>query len=260
MTENTENNNIGHPQRKSIHDSVMASIDSGQIKMKPHWHFVTKGVLLVTGVALAALALVYISSFIIFMLHQTGVWYTPGFGSRGIQEFLVHLPWLLIGLAILFMILLQYLVKRFAFSYGQPLLYSAIAIIILVLAGGFIVSLTPVHRGLMQQAQDDHLPFAGGIYKQFGNPGERDNVTPGEILELVEKGYLITTPRNEVFHVIITPETRYPDGMDFIIGDKIVVVGDRIGDTIPAFGIVEVDDDFVMPRHQEDRRQPMMMR
>lgn len=254
MTENNHDN----LEKKSIHDSVMASIDTGKTKMKPHWHFVVKGVLLVVGIILAVLALLYISSFIIFMLHQTGAWYAPGFGTRGVQEFLVHLPWVLIVLAILFMVLLQYLVKKYSFGYGRPLLYSAVGIIVLVVAGGFIISLTPVHRGLMIQAQDDQLPFAGGFYKMFGDPKQPGSVTPGEIIELIDQGYRINTPRREILDVVVTPDTHYPNGTSLEIGDRIVVIGDRSGATIQAYGITEVGDDVVIPRyHRKDDLESM---
>lgn len=264
MTENNHNHNQQQVEKRSIRDSVMDSIDTGKTKMTPHWHFVAKGVLLIVGIILAVLALLYISSFIIFLLHQTGVWYTPGFGARGVQEFLVHLPWVLIVLAIVFMIVLQYLVKKYSFGYGKPLLYSAVGIIVLVVAGGFIISLTPVHRGLMMQAQDDQLPFAGGFYKMFGAPNQPGNVTPGEIVELLEQGYRINTPRSELLNVIISSDTHYPMGGVFEIGDRIVVIGERSGDSIKAYGITEVGDDVVLPRYHrrgdgDDRRIPMPM-
>ncbi len=259
MTENIEpqqlENKSEHLQdkthKRSMRDSVMAGIDAGKIKMKPHWHFVAKGVLLIIGIVLAILMLLYISSFIIFVLHQTGVWFAPGFGLRGIQEFLRDLPWLLVVIAILFMVILQFLIKRYSFSYGRPLLFSALGIIVLVIVGGFIVSLTPVHRGLMLRAQDDRLPFAGGFYRHHGTPPNPGDVTPGEIIELIEEGYKINTPRSEILTIVVTPQTRFPLGMKFEVGDKIVVVGNRINDTIEAFGIREIDD-IVLPPHNKD--------
>lgn len=234
---------------KSIHDSVMAKIDAGKIKMKPHWHFVAKGVLLVVGTVLAVLALLYISSFIIFVLNQTGIWFAPGFGARGIGEFLLDLPWVLILLAIVFIVVLQWLVSRYAFSYGRPLLYSAAGIIVIVVAGGLIISATPVHRGLFQQAEDDNLPIFGMMYKQFAAPPQQ-NFVPGEIIEIISDGYRINTPRNEILKVIVTAQTQFPFGMDLVKGDNIVVIGDRSGDTITAAGIREIDHEILMPRHR----------
>ncbi len=257
MTDN--NHNQENLEKKSIRESVMASIDTGKTKMTPHWHFVAKGVLLVVGIILAVLALLYISSFIIFMLHQTGVWYTPGFGSRGIQEFLVHLPWVLIVLAIIFMFVLQFLVKKYSFGYGRPLLYSAAGIVLLVVLGGFVISLTPVHRGLMMQAQDDRLPFAGGFYKMFGAPDQPGNVTPGEIVELYDQGYRINTPRRELLNVVISPETHYPMGTVLEVGDRVVVVGERSGGTIQAFGITEIGEEVVIPKYQKHRDEDFQM-
>lgn len=238
---------MSEPTKKSIKDSVLSAIEAGKVTMKPKWHFVVKAVLLVLGIVLSALALIYVVSFIFFMLHQTGVWFTPGFGFRGIREFLFGLPWLLILLSILFIAVLQILVKKYSFSYGRPLLYSAIAIIGVVVISGFVVSLTPVHRGLFRQAQQDRLPLAGGFYRQFGNPRPQGNVVPGEITEVTDQGYKIVSPLNESITVIVTPDTRFPLGTGFEKGDKIVVIGDRDGDNITAFGIREITDDIIRP-------------
>ena len=243
---------MNEQQKKSIQDNVLAAINAGQVHMRPRWHFVAKAVLLVTGIVLAVLVLVYIVSLIIFILHQTGVWFTPGFGLRGVREFLVGLPWFLVGLIIVFIVILQILVKHFSFSYGRPLLYSAVAIVLLVGAGGFAIALTPIHQNLFNHARDNELPFAGGLYRQYGLPREpRGGVVPGEIIEIIEHGYNINTPRSELLQVLVTPQTHLSKDSNLEIGDRIVVVGDRQGTIITAFGIQEVDRDamqFAPPR------------
>lgn len=228
---------------KSIRSNVLAAIDAGKVKMRPRWHFIARAALLVTGTILAALALLYVSSFIFFILHQTGVWFTPRFGLRGFREFLIGLPWMLVLLAAVFIVILQFLVKRYAFGYGRPLLYSAIGIVVLVILGGFIIAMTPVHRGLFEQARQNHLPFAGGLYREYGIPNPQGNVTPGEIIEVIESGYRMITPRDENVVIIVTPETRFPLGTNFETGDRILVLGDRVDDIITAFGIREITDD-----------------
>ena len=231
-------------QKKTLKDSILAAIDAGQVTMKPRWHFVAKAVLLVVGIVFTGLALLYLSSFIFFMLYQTGLWFVPDFGSRGLKDFLFDFPWLLVLLAGIMVVLLQILVKKYSFSYGRPLLYSVLAILLLVILGGFALSLTPVHRALFHQARNANLPLAGGFYMQYGMPGLNSKVFQGQITDLASDGIIILTPRNEVLTVTATPDTILRSKAGFDVGDKILVVGDKNGSLIWAYGIREFDEDI----------------
>jgi hypothetical protein len=222
---------------KSIKENVLEAIDSGKVNMKPKWHFIINAILLAVGVVFAILTLLYITSFIIFALHQNGLWFAPGFGGRGIRELLFDFPWLLVFVAIIFIGILQYLIKQYSFSYGKPLIYSAITIVLLVILGGLIISQTPIHKSLFLQARNSKLPFAGKMYLQYGLPLEEGNITVGEIIKALQNGFNINTPKDEIITVIITPQTRFPIGTNFVVGKKVMVIGDREGLIIHAFGI-----------------------
>lgn len=222
---------------KTTKESVLEAIDSGKVSMKPKWHFVIHTILLAVGIVFAVLTLLYITSFIIFALHQNGLWFAPGFGGRGIRELLFDFPWLLVFVAIIFIAILQFLVKKYAFSYGKPLIYSAITIVLLVILGGLIISQTPIHKSLFMQARNSKLPFAGKMYLQYGLPPEQSNVTVGEIIEALKNGFNINTPKDETITVIITPDTKFPIGSSFVVGNKVMVIGDRDDLIIHAFGI-----------------------
>ncbi len=238
---NSEENN-------SIKDNVLQAIDSGKVTMKPKWHFITHAVLLITGIIFAMLSLLYLISFIIFTLHQTGLWFAPGFGLRGLRELLFDFPWLLVFVAIIFIALLQVLIKKYSFSYGKPLIYSIMIIVVIVATGGFILSMTSVHKNLFLQAQNNRLPFGGSMYMQYGHPPQHGNITAGEILEALQNGYSINTPQEEILSIIVTPTTKYPLGSNFIIGDKIVVIGERDGYIIQAYGIRKINDnEYIQP-------------
>lgn len=152
---------------KSIRDRVAAAIASGQIKMRPRWHFAAQAALLAVGVILFALALLYVASFVVFIMHQTGLWRAPGFGWVGLRAFLFSLPWLLLAAALIFLVILEVLVKRYAFAYGRPLFYSVIGIVLLVIVGGFLVERTSLHRGLLRQAKENRLPWVGPLYRNY---------------------------------------------------------------------------------------------
>src|SRR3989344_3614541 len=115
---------------RSIKEEVIARIKRGETIMRPRWHFVLRAMLYALGVLIAALALVYLASFIMFVLRETGLLFVPSFGFRGVGVFLFSLPWFLILLSLVFVFVLEVLVRRYAFAYRKPLLYSVFGIVI----------------------------------------------------------------------------------------------------------------------------------
>lgn len=234
---------------KNIKDNILSAIESGKVSMKPRWYFIVKGILLVVGTLFAFLSLVYLISFIFFILKQTGLWFVPGFGFGLMREILFDFPWLLVFMAVLLIVLLQFLVKKYSFSYGRPLIYSVVLVVCLVMLLGFAVSITSIHANFFLQAQNNNLPAASKFYKQYGFMPKSGNLVTGEIIENVEDGYSIHTPQDETLLILVTPETKLPYGKDFQIGDKLVVIGKRKGLMVTAYGVREVKDSALLIPH-----------
>lgn len=232
---NPENNNNLAPEQ------ILDAIKSGHVKMRPKWHFILKAILIAVGGSLLGLTVLYLVSFIFFILRHTGVWFVPIFGLRGWYEFLFSLPWLLIALALIFIIILELLVRHYAFAYRRPLLYSSLAIVLVVVVGGLVVASTPFHRSLFEDAEQDRLPLAGPIYRQFGRQAFQQ-IHPGLITATTSTGFLITDRRGRLLQIVLTPRTRLPFGEDFAIGDVIVVFGPEDNKMVQAFGIQEIDE------------------
>ena len=227
--------------KKSIREDVLATIKSGQVSMRPKWQFMLKAALFVVGGVLLFLVLLYVASFTIFILRRSGVWFVPTFGVHGWYVFLVSVPWLLVGAALIFIGILEVLVRHYAFAYRQPLLYSLIIILFLVGVGGFVVALTPLHRVLLHSAENDQLPVGGPMYRGFGMQRLPD-VHRGEVIERVPPhSFTMDTVIGEHIIVDITPHTRLSPMADFEPGDFVVVLGVLNNGTVSAFGIQEID-------------------
>lgn len=229
--------------KKTVQEKILQAIKAGEVTMRPRWHFVLRSILLGTGVVLVAFTLLYLMSFIIFVLHRNGVWFVPtfGFGFRTLSIFLFSLPWLLILVSLFFIAVLEVLVRQYSFTYRRPLLYSALGIIIFVVLGGFAVAQTPLHSHFFSSAQENNLPFAGGLYRGFGM--ERvDKVYPCVILQVTDHGFVAKDSGGDQVEVVITPETRFPFGTDFSVGDRVLVIGDRASSTITAAGVRVISD------------------
>ena len=237
MNDNTE--------KKSLRGSVMDAIKKGEVQMRPRWHFAALSLFALVGIVLVVLTLLYLVSLAVFFMRESGVWFAPSFGMRGWFEFARSLPWLLIGLTIVFLVLLELLVRRYSFVYQKPLVASVAAGIIIISIGGFVIARTPFHRTLYREANHQLLPPPIGIlYRAPFRTPHPPEVYHGTIFATSTSGFVVVDIDGEgTSSVVITPQTRLPYGADFSTGDLVVVFGDRIGtDTIQAFGIREISE------------------
>ncbi|MDR3643344.1 MAG: hypothetical protein P4L74_07020 [Candidatus Doudnabacteria bacterium] len=221
---------------QSMKDGVLKAIEDGQVKMRPKWLFATRTAMMVLGVVLIALTVLYLVSFIVFILRQTGVLFVPAFGPQDFGIFFASLPWLLIALASIFMLLLEILIKRYAFAYGRPFLYSALGVIFLGIIGGIVIGETPLHERFFDEAENGQLPFAGMMYQHYGR--QPSNVTVGVITQIDNNGYRVECGSNdEMFSVVVGPQTQIPPAESLKVGDTILILGPRQGNIIVAQAI-----------------------
>ena len=223
-------------QPPQLKDSILKAIEDGRVKMRPKWQFITKTALTILGVVLLALTVLYLVSFIVFVLWRSGVLYVPGFGFHSFGIFFLSLPWILILLAAVFMLLLEIFIRRYSFAYGRPFLYSALAVIFLGIVGGIIIGETPLHEKFFDEAENGRLPLAGPMYEYFGQ--QPQNVTVGLITQITGNGYQVQSgDGDDVFSVVVTPQTQTPPPSSLKVGDIILILGPRHGNTILAQGI-----------------------
>lgn len=234
--------------KKSISDRVISAIKSGEVKMRPRWHFVLRAILLILGAVIAGLAIIYLVSLIIFTTRQTGAGFVPIFGPRGWFAFLRSLPWLLVALSLLFIGVLEILVRRYAFSYRRPILVSVGAILVIVSVGGLAVAHTVFHRQLLRYAEQHEIPIVGSWYRGIREQQFSD-IHPGTIVATTTYGFEMQSRRGETFTVMIGPRTRLPFGADFNPGEMVVVFGDSdprdpgaTTTAVQAFGIREIGE------------------
>jgi hypothetical protein len=207
----------------TIKEKVTSAIASGNTHMRPKWHFVLRGALLSLGLILIAIALLYVTSLIVFAFKQTGLIMTPGMGGHGLGVFFSSAPWILIGTTILFIIVLEILARKFAFAYKQPLLLSLVVILGIATIGTFAISQTRMHEFLHERARANMLPGFGSIYQRL-DAGIPEQVIPGTVIAFTDTTLTLIQPNGEEATIAITKETRFMHGEHPSLGDSIVVL------------------------------------
>ena len=228
--------------KKDLKNAVLDAIKKEGVRMRPRWHFLLLAALMATGVLILLLALVYLTSFIVFLLYDGGSWFAPSFGMRGWFDLLRSIPIYLLILLAIFTGVLDTLVRRYSFAYRRPLLASLGAIVLIVFVSGFIVAQTSFHHSLAYEARQGRLPPPFGAWYGHHQHPHPEDMYRGSIVSTSSNGFIIKLDDESTTTVVLTPHTRLPFGADFAPGDMLVVIGDAMGTgTIRAFGILEID-------------------
>lgn len=230
-------------EKKSIRNIVLAQIEEGRAIMRPRWHFVLKGILIVLGIVLVILAMLYVVSFLIFVLKEAGVLFIPMFGFGGLGAFLLSIPWVLVLVVGLFFFFLEILVRRYSFAYKKPLVYSLLGIVGVVVIGSGVVLATGMHQNLSQRSQDIGVPFVGPLYRGY-LPEQFELVHGGFIGEMTQEGFLLLDRRGDEFEILVTPKTMIAPDLELITGASVMVVGEAREKIIEAVGIRRAMKEF----------------
>jgi len=230
-------------KKSSFSERVLKRIKSEKVKMRPRIYFVLRGVFIALSIVFVAFFILYLVSFIFFIFRISGIWYLPRLGLPGFGMLFVSSPWILILIAMLLIVILEILVKRFSFAYRRPILYSILVIIVIIFLGSFIIVKTPLHSGFFWKARENQLPVIGTFYRQYEMPGPSD-AHRGIISEITDEGFCIEQPNGQAIDVIIVSDTRLPGNEEFNEGDAVIVLGKQINETIKASGIIKADSEF----------------
>ena len=217
----------------------MRAIREGKVHMRPRWHFVLFSTLIALGILIIGLALIYAIGLFIFLLHESGAWFAPSFGPRGWVALLVSIPWVVVLLFVAFIVLLEYLARRYEFVYRRPLIVSGLGLTLIVLAGGFLIE--PLHHRIEHEGPGMLPPPLSGLYRppfHLHDP----SVMRGVIVAGDSHKFVMLNDDGATSTVVVAPGTRLPLGADFETGDTVIVMGERSASgTIQAFGIREID-------------------
>lgn len=235
-----------------LKNNLLKKIKSGEIDMKPRWHFMLKAGLLLFGIVVAALLAIYFLSFTIFFIRQTGLFMTPGLGFYGLSYFILTSPWLLIGASLGFLLVLYLLVKHYSFSYKQPLLYSLLALVLLALLGSTALNKALLHQRIGGFMADRPLPVMAPMYRQALD--ERpEGLSVGTITSLTDDGFVLETERGESLIVSVNSKTRLARGYRYQVGESVLVLGFTRNNEVVARGVRPFDNNKLRAEMRGER-------
>jgi hypothetical protein len=154
--------------------------------MIPKWRFALYTVLAATGLVFTFLGLVFVISFVLFLLTKYGVIYMPLFGFGALLHGLASIPLTLLLLGIILIITTEIAAKNFSFSFKRPVLVTVLLVITVATVAAWFVSLSPLHDSI--RAYGRH-----GTMRNLMHVYDRPMPFSDENGETVERGKVIAT-------------------------------------------------------------------
>lgn len=229
---------------EDIKNKVLEKIKKGDIHIRPKIYFVVQVVLVISVGILAIIASAFVLSFAFFSIYQSGELFLLGFGLRGLMTFLGLFPWLILILAGLLVFIFEWLMRHFKFNYRLPILYTSIIAVFLISILGLLISISPFHNNLLNQADRKELPFLGNLYENIRKPNEVKGEFKGVVVSISTSTLNITHDDLDNDTDDGTRTVNIPKGYDvqkLHIGDKVYVAGDESSDKINAYGLEVFD-------------------
>jgi len=223
--------------KEQLKKQILQQIDAGKTVMKPRWHFVLKGVAISLGIILLACFMLFLTSFVFFVLQQTGMSYAPTLGFGGVFIFFRSLPWVIILLAVLLFIVLEYLVQRYSFAYRKPIIVLVIVLVLFTVFGSALIARNTIHQRIATFSEQREGSRVGGLYNMAHKVPKDFHV--GVVVEVLDTDTFVLKKQreDEVVQVLISEETRIKNKKALVSGVRVIVLGENVAGVIDAKGV-----------------------
>lgn len=143
---------------KNITENVMDQIHNGKVKMKPKIYFIIGSILTFVGLVSSFIVSIFLFGLIKFSLRTHG-----RMSQYRFDELVANFPWWTLVLAIIFLFLGIWLIRKYDFSYKREPWMIILGFVLVVIVSGWVMDMTGLNdrlfqRGLMKGMMQDYHP------------------------------------------------------------------------------------------------------
>ncbi|MFZ2621336.1 MAG: hypothetical protein WAX85_00015 [Minisyncoccia bacterium] len=232
-------------ENNSLKEKILKKIEAGEVSMKPKTIFIIKTVLIASVICLIFLVTVVLVSYMTFSIQTGGRMFLLGFGKRGLIQFLLMFPWILLTINAVLLIILDLLLKHFKFGYNRPLIYIFLTTLVVITILGSVINYTPFHRNLLRRAEEKHLPVFGSFYSGLRKSHRENGIFRGIVTSVGTSTF--TFKHNDYDRDVDDTELKVfvpadvNIGTTINVGDQVFIAGDLKKEGIYAYGIKKLD-------------------
>lgn len=151
---------------KNIKNEIMSEIRSGKLSMRSRWIYLAQKIGLESGFALTLLVLVFFTNLFLYYIRANNLFTSIHDGSSFLQELLHSLPYDLILLIILLFLLLNFIIKKFKFSYKSPFIIISLMLTGIVIFGAIMLFISNFNGNLQNSIKGNnyYIPYVSHFY------------------------------------------------------------------------------------------------
>lgn len=232
---------------ESLRDKIFAQIKTERITMRPRLYFTLQIAAVAFVAMLVLLASIFIFNFILFSIRINSHDAFLQFGPQGLKNFIIFFPWPILLLDIAFIVLLEWLIRKFRFGYRIPMVYLVGALLVLTFATGFALDRgTYLNELLMDRDEHQGLPGPfGGLY-HHARRAPHDGICRC-VITAIEGPMLTVADFREgattTYSVLLPENDHHATTTGLSVGDIVFVAGERdASGVIHAFGVRKESD------------------
>lgn len=233
--------------KPDIKNSVLEKIRSGEVSMRPRALFTLRIAATAALTLLTLLVSVFVLSFVVFSVHESGEQFLLGFGTRGLAVFTTLFPWIPLLVAAGLLIALEALLRSFSFGYRVPLLRIFLWIIVVAALGTFLFGLTSVQTYLLDRADHAQLPILGPLYERVHDSHVDQGVYRGTITAFTSEGFTISHDDvdrdSDEGTWTIVPQQGFATS-SLAIGEHVYIAGRLVHGVVYAYGIKQLSSQY----------------
>lgn len=151
---------------KDIEKEIMSQIKKDEIKIKSRWVFIARKLGLQSGLALTVVVLIFLINAFFYYIKTNEILLPLHYGPAVWQKFLHSLPYDLILLIIIFLVFLNYIIKKFDFSYKKSFMLILTVLIIFTIVWASILFSSNFNNLLRSKLEREavYVPFITDFY------------------------------------------------------------------------------------------------
>lgn len=218
---------------KTLEEKILQKIKEKGVKQKPRWQFILHTVFLTSATIIALLVTFYLISFVSLVTREQDLVRLFGFGPNFTFAILAAMPWMLLFLIGLLLVVLQILVRHFAFGYERTVLTTLTLTIGLaaLVSYGFYSLDKNMNIARFGEGKGDLLKPFHDRYRS----GKQPNLFHGIITSVDQNTYTLETFRgSSTVSFIIASSTKQEPGVVLSPGQSVFVIFKQKGTTTTA--------------------------
>lgn len=122
-------------QKRNIENKIMDKVLSGEVKMKPKWYFILGSITSFVGLVGMIIGAIFLTNLTFFFIKKQGP------GTARINMMLESFPLWVPILAVAFIILGIWMLKKYDFSYKKNFIVVAVTVVTAIILSALIIDL-----------------------------------------------------------------------------------------------------------------------